>query len=395
MARGITTSVRGAVAPAMWAGAAIAVLALSPVAARAEALPGAAAAFDAAYKDWAHRHRIAQGVLAVAHGDKMLLLRGYGGLDPKAAVPLASLSKAITGACVATLVRDGKLSLGTRLGDVLSPLFKRQGAPADLRVKAITIEQLLTHRSGFSRSANSDPASGNALVAHLRDHDSGKPGIEAAMARALTYRLVRPPGQTYEYVNANYLILGAVIEQAAGRPYEEYCRDAVLRPLGATGKLGPKWAALSAYGGWSLTATDYLKFFHAFDRGSGLADAATWRWMMTPGGKSMGKSADAHYALGMVVRRDPSGPTFVHTGLWTHAQSDAAGGPLADSHATLAVKSGDGVAWFVFMAPQPPKDARAALDRALWRAHDSVRWPAPQARPQVRTPTARASARRD
>jgi len=379
-----------AVARTAWAGVAVAAWALAPAVARSEAVPAAAAAFDAAYKDWMRRHRIPQGVLAVAAGDKVILLKGYGGLDPKAPVPLASLSKAITGACVATLVRDGKLSLGSRLGDVLAPLFKRQGEPADPRVRTITIEQLLTHRSGFSRKANPDPASGAALVAQLREQGGGKPAIDSAMARALAYRLARPPGQAYEYVNANYLILGAVIEQAAKRPYEDYCREAVLRPLGATGRLGPKWAALSAYGGWSLTATDYLKFLHAFDRASGVADAATWRWMLTPGGKSLGKGPDAHYALGVVVRRDAGGPTFLHTGLWTHAQSDAAGGPLSDSHATLAVKSGEGLSWFVYMAPQPPNAARFALDKALWRAHDSVRRPA-----LARTPSVRSAARRD
>jgi len=350
-----------------------------------------AAAFDAAYRDWARRHRVPQGVLAVSAGEKIILLKGYGGMDPNTPVPLASLSKAITGACVATLVRDGKLSLAARLGDVLAPLFRRQGEPADARVRTITIEQLLTHRSGFSRSANPDPASGAALVAQLREQGGGRPAIDSAMARALTYRLARPPGQSYEYVNANYLILGAVIEQVSGKPYETYCRQAVLRPLGAAGNLGAKWAALSAYGGWSLTAADYLKFMHAFDRASGIADAATWRWMLTPGGKSLGKGPNAHYALGVVVRREPGGPAFLHTGLWTHAQADAAGGPLADSHATLAVKSPTGLSWFVYMAPQPPNAARFALDRALWRVHDSVR------RPMARAPSARAaaSARRD
>ena len=94
--------------------------------------------------------------------------------------------------------------------------------------------------------------------------------------------------------------------------------------------------------------------------------------------------------FGVVVRRDSGGPTFIHTGLWTHAQSDAAGGPLSDSLATLAVKSGDGLAWFVFMAPQPPNAARFALDKALWRAHDSVR------RPSVaRVPSVAAAARPD
>jgi hypothetical protein len=66
-----------------------------------------------------------------------------------------------------------------------------------------------------------------------------------------------------------------------------------------------------------------------------------------------------------------------HTGLWTHAQNDVPGGPLADSHATLAVKTASGAAWFAYMEPQPSPAARAALDAALWRAAGAVKtWPA-------------------
>jgi hypothetical protein len=65
-----------------------------------------------------------------------------------------------------------------------------------------------------------------------------------------------------------------------------------------------------------------------------------------------------------------------HTGLWTHAQRDVRGGALSDSHATLAVKTARGAAWFAYMEPQPAPAVRHALDAALWRAADRVRvWP--------------------
>jgi len=351
-----------------------ALLALAPAAA---AQGVTVEAFDAAFRDWMKRYRVARGVLAVSHDNRLALVKGYGGMDPAKPVPLASLAKAITGACVATLVRDKRLALDARLGDALGPFFRRHGEPADPRVRAITVEQLLTHRSGFSRKANPDPASGVALVAHLREHGGAEAHLDAAMKRALAYRLARAPGQAYEYVNVNYLILGAVIEQAAGRAYEAYCRDSVLRPLGIQGaRLGPKWAALSSYGGWSMTGPEYLAFLHAFDRTSGILDAATRRWLVAPERKRFGGHPDLVYSLGVVARRDREGPSVWHTGLWTHAQNDVPGGPLADSHATLAVKTAAGAAWFVYMEPQPSTAARAALDAALWRAANAVKtWP--------------------
>jgi CubicO group peptidase (beta-lactamase class C family) len=332
--------------------------------------------FDAVFRDWMRRHNVARGVLAVSYANRLALVKGYGGLDPSQPLPLASLAKAITGACVATLVRDQRLSFDATLGDVLGPFFRRHGAPADPRVRAITIEQLLAHRSGFSRKANPDPASGVALVAHLREYGSSEAHITEATKRALTYRLVRAPGQAYEYVNVNYLLLGTVIEQVSGRDYESYCRDALLKPLGvAGGRLG-KWAALSSYGGWSLSAAEYLAFLHAFDRDAGILTASTRRWMVSPARKQFAGRDDLAYSLGVVARLDPEGPSVWHTGLWTHAQRDVRGGALSDSHATLAVKSARGAAWFAYMEPQPAVAARSQLDAALWRAAESVRaWP--------------------
>ena len=357
-------------------GAAVAACALGAAApGRAEAL-GTVAIFDAVFRDWMRRHRVERGVLAVSYANRLALVKAYGGLDPAQPLPLASLAKAITGACVATLVRDRKLSFETRLGEALGPFFRRHGAPADPRVATITIEQLLAHRSGFSRKANPDPASGVALVAHLREYGSREAHITEATKRALTYRLARPPGQAYEYVNANYLLLGAVIEQASGRDYESYCREAVLKPLGvAQGRLG-KWAALSSYGGWSLSAAEYLAFLHAFDRDAGILSPSIRRWLVSPARKQFAGRGDLAYSLGVVARLDPEGPSVWHTGLWTHAQRDVRGGALHDSHATLAVKTARGAAWFAYMEPQPPTAARQALDAALWRAAESVRvWP--------------------
>lgn len=375
MARGNTRKQARNCARAVLGAAAAACVLASTAAARAEP-SGTVAVFDAVFRDWMRRHNVQRGVLAVSYANRLALVKGYGGLDPAQPLPLASLAKAITGACVATLVRDKRLSFEARLGDVLGPFFRRHGAPADPRVAAITVEQLLAHRSGFSRKANPDPASGVALVAHLREYGSREAHITEATKRALTYRLARPPGQTYEYVNANYLLLGAVIELVSGRDYESYCRDAVLKPLGvAQGKLG-KWAALSSYGGWSLTAAEYLAFLHAFDRDAGILNPSIRRWLVSPARKQFAGNSDLAYSLGVVARLDPQGPSVWHTGLWTHAQRDVRGGALSDSHATLAVKTARGAAWFAYMEPQPAPAVRHALDAALWRAADSVRvWP--------------------
>ena len=37
-----------------------------------------------------------------------------------------------------------------------------------------------------------------------------------------------PPGETFEYTNTNYFLLGLVIEHVRGRPIAEVLRDGVL-----------------------------------------------------------------------------------------------------------------------------------------------------------------------
>ncbi len=49
---------------------------------------------------------------------------------------------------------------------------------------------------------------------------------------ALDKRLHFKPGSGRAYSNLGYAILGLVIEKVSGMSYEEYCRKAVLEPIG-------------------------------------------------------------------------------------------------------------------------------------------------------------------
>ena len=64
--------------------------------------------------------------LAVAEGGTVLGSFGYGARRPDEPAPVASLSKAITAACVGTLVDAGRLSYDTPLSEVLAPVFRER-----------------------------------------------------------------------------------------------------------------------------------------------------------------------------------------------------------------------------------------------------------------------------
>src|SRR5262250_359123 len=89
-----------------------------PVAAQAP-LPDTVEAFERVFVAWAQKYGIAGGTLAVARDDRLMLIKGYGDRRGDDRVLLASLSKAITAVCVATLVQEGRLSFATPLGESL------------------------------------------------------------------------------------------------------------------------------------------------------------------------------------------------------------------------------------------------------------------------------------
>lgn len=159
------------------------------------------------------------GVVLVADGDKVLLLKGYGLADHEKQTPwtpdtvscIGSITKQFTAACIMRLVEQGKVSAS----DPLSKWF--EGLPPDKA--GITVHQLLTHTAG---------------VTDILGEDEEPIGRDELMAKAWAEPLSANPGEAYDYSNLGYSILGAIIEKASGRPYEEFLRAELLRPAGLT-----------------------------------------------------------------------------------------------------------------------------------------------------------------
>lgn len=139
----------------------------------------------------------------------------HGGSSParlESLYDLASLTKPMaTASSVLTLVERGKLSYT----DTLETFF---GDAAGER-KAVTVRQLVTHTSG--------------IVAWLPLYKSGL-GLASAVKTILAAPLEnRPkPGETYEYSCLNYILLGAIVEQVAGKSLAAFARENVFAPLG-------------------------------------------------------------------------------------------------------------------------------------------------------------------
>ena len=332
--------------------------------------------FGEALKNWAAEHRIKRAFIIVRRGGRVVHTSALGGAVPGAPVHLASLSKAITAACVATLVRDGKLAFDTPVSFALAKFIAAHGAPRDPRLGAVTVAQLLTHRAGFANGDDDDPASGRNLDRYLKIHSSRQPPKPVLLAQTLEARLAHAPGTRYAYGNAAYHVLGAIIEEAAGQPYLSYCGAAVLAPLGLTGDFEPAWRVSSAMGAWRMTGEDYLKFLDLFGAEHKQLGVVAKAWMAEPHGKSVPFDPSAWYGLGVLARKAEGGVDVWHWGSWDYTPDKGEKGTVRTSFVAHAMRLADGTAWFVYANPRVEEGApRAALTDALLRAYRSIeRW---------------------
>lgn len=297
---------------------------------------------EAAFKQWVAKYSVKDASLAIVIDGVFAGQIGHGGYTAERAVPVASLSKAITGICVAKLVASGKLRFSQRIGTVIAGYFSKN-PPKDARAKKITIAELLTHTSGIAH----DPTQGGEL-------DQFQPFSEASMEQQLRAALTAPLGSAkFTYNNINYTALGIVIQTVTGEEYDSYCRREVLEPVGVhDAGLNPDWRMMGAFGGWKISAADYAKFLSYFDPSRRLLGIRPANWPKTD-------TNGASYSLGTFMRRTGSRYNFWHFGSWTRNV------PSPSFGAYFAVWGGK-VGVVANYSPSISETAELDLDKALY-----------------------------
>ncbi|MFI2224821.1 serine hydrolase domain-containing protein [Streptomyces fradiae] len=141
-----------------------------------------------------------------------------------------SVAKPIAASAVMTLVRDGRLRLDDPVVGRL-PAFRFGGHGHAARV---TVRHLLQQTAGI-------PESATFAVADCVDADC--PDALGRLAALDDVRPLGPPGTTYAYTSANYLVLAALVESVTGRPFADHLRDSVLSPAGMDGAIADRASA--------------------------------------------------------------------------------------------------------------------------------------------------------
>ncbi len=167
------------------------------------------------------------GAVLVARGGRPFFQKAYGlaSKEYQAAnrtdtkFNIASMGKMFTAVAVLQLAGQGKLSLQDPVGKYL-PDYPN----ADVARK-VTLHQLLTHTSGLGDYFN------EKFAAKPKDQLRS---ISDFFPLFINQPLDFEPGKQFQYSNAGYVLLGAVIEKLSGERYEDYVRSHIYEPAGMT-----------------------------------------------------------------------------------------------------------------------------------------------------------------
>lgn len=133
---------------------------------------------------------------------------------------IGSCSKAMTATLAAKLVEEGKLHWHTTLAEVFPEMAKK----LDPAKRGITLDQLLSHRSGLRE----DPS----LLVYAFNLLGSPTGQRLAILRQVPgARLVGPPGTKYSYSNFGYTVAGAMIEKITDQQFENVMKVHLFEPL--------------------------------------------------------------------------------------------------------------------------------------------------------------------
>src|SRR5204863_217476 len=158
--------------------------------------------------------------VVVAHKGKIVYRKAFGNRSLVPTVEMmtidtifdvASLTKPVaTATSIMILVEQGKLRLSDTVGKFIPDID-------DPEAKKVTIQQLLTHTSGYAPDFD------------LKEKWTGREGMLAALKKE---KLRNPPGTRFVYSDIGFIVLGEIVERITGKHVLYFAFDAAFYELG-------------------------------------------------------------------------------------------------------------------------------------------------------------------
>jgi CubicO group peptidase (beta-lactamase class C family) len=164
------------------------------------------------------------GVVLIAHNGRPIYEQTFGyadissrkPLNPNTPFELASVSKTFTATAVLKLAEQGTISLDNPV-KLYFP---------DFPYEAITIRQLISHRSGLQDYVYMD----NRYITDRKHYMNNDDVVEIFCKKRPS--LLFSPNSRFEYSNSNFALLAAIVSKVTGMKFQQYMRDSIFQPLG-------------------------------------------------------------------------------------------------------------------------------------------------------------------
>jgi CubicO group peptidase (beta-lactamase class C family) len=174
---------------------------------------------DSAIKDLMQKNKIVGLQLAVIKNNVIVKTGHYGlaniedsiAVDSRTVFSINSIVKSFTGVAIMQLVENGKLNLDEPISKYLDKLPNTW--------KNITVKQIVTHKSGLPDIWDSE---GNILSENS----------ETLFQKIKKLPLAFKPGEEFRDNQANYLLLGMIIEKISGQSFEQYIIENEFKKAG-------------------------------------------------------------------------------------------------------------------------------------------------------------------
>lgn len=158
------------------------------------------------------------GTISLSQNGEKVYNKSFGYADIKNKIPsttdtkyrIGSISKTFTTVLFFQLVEEGKITLGTKLSEYY---------PEVQNSDKITMELLLTHRSGLYNFTNSLDTS---FYLHPR---TKKEMVEMIVSNKPVFE----PDEKSEYSNSNFVLLGYIIERITGKDYADLLQERICK----------------------------------------------------------------------------------------------------------------------------------------------------------------------
>ena len=189
-----------------------------------QAAPGRAVVLERAITQELVRRGGVGATVAIVENGQTLLAKGFGRRSAAGTAPvdaatlfgIGSVTKQFTAAAALLLAEQGKLSVSDRVAKYY---------PGVTRANDITLLDLMNHVSGYPDYYPLD----------FVDRRMQKPIDPDELIREYAgAALDFEPGTRWSYSNTGFVLLGRILEKAAGQPLGSFLRERIFDPLGMT-----------------------------------------------------------------------------------------------------------------------------------------------------------------